>query len=75
MVFFAFHQYLATNVHLNIFFAENYFSFLFAPWNDVSIYLVSNILQVILVLIFCGYLCYARKMPQYFTFRVTKSFT
>ena len=68
MVFFAFHQYLATNFHLMNFFAGNYISVLFAAWNDVSIYPVSNILQVILVFIFCGCLCYARKKPQYFKF-------
>ena len=52
MVFFAFHQYLATNLHINNFFDGNYISVLFASWNNVSIYFVSNILQVILVFIF-----------------------
>ena len=64
MVFFAFHQYLITNFHLTVFFAGKYISVHFAPWNDVSIYFVSNILQVVLVFIFCGCLCYARKEPH-----------
>ena len=41
MVFFAFNQYWATNFH-SIFFAGN-ISVLFATWNDVSIYFVSNV--------------------------------
>ena len=64
MVFFAFNQYLITNFHLTVFFAGKYISVHFAPWNDVSIYFVSNILQVVLVFIFCGCLCYARKEPH-----------
>ena len=64
MVFFAFHEYLITNFHLTVFFAGKYISVHFAPWNDVSIYFVSNILQVVLVFIFCGCLCYARKEPH-----------
>ena len=52
MVFFAFHQYLATNLHINNFFGGNYISVLFAPGNDVSIYFFSSILQVILIFIF-----------------------
>ena len=75
MVFFAFHQYLALNLHWNNFFSGNYISVRFATWNDASIYLVSNILQVILVFTFCGCLYYARKKPQYFTFMARKSFT
>ena len=67
MVFFAFHHYLAANFHLNIFFVGNYISVLFAAWNDVSIYFVSNISWVILIFIFCECLCYLRKKPQYFT--------
>ena len=73
MVIFAFHQYLASNFHLNNFLAGNYISVLFATWNDVSLYFVSNISQVILVFIFCGHLCYARKKPQYFTFTEKKT--
>ena len=62
MVFFAFHHYLAKNFTLNnFFFAGNYISVLFATWNDI-LYFVSNISQVILV-IFCGCLCYTRKKP------------
>ena len=38
MVFFAFHHYLTTNFHLNIFFAGNYISVLFATSHGVSIY-------------------------------------
>ena len=68
MVFFAFHQYLTTNFHVNNFFCGNYISVLFATWNDVSIYFVSNISLVILVFNFCRSLCYLRKKPQYFTF-------
>ena len=75
MVFFAFHQYLATIFHINNFCAANYISIQFATWNNVSVYFVLNISQAILVFIFCGYLCYARKKPQYFTFMVRKSFT
>ena len=70
---FVFHLYLTTNFHLNIFFAGNYISVLFATWNDVSIYFVSNISRYLFI--FCGCLCYARKKPQYFTFTVRKSFT
>ena len=38
MVFFAFHHYLTTNFHLNIFFAGNYISVLFATSHGVSVY-------------------------------------
>ena len=66
---------MATNFHLNIFFfAGNYISVLFTAWNDVLIHFVSNILRVIVVFIFCGCLCCVRKKPQYFTFKVRKSF-
>ena len=72
MVFFAFNNYLATKFHLNNLFAENYIYVLSTTWNDVSFYFVLNIPQVTLVFIFCKYLCYARKKPQYFTFTVRK---
>ena len=76
MVFFASHQYLATNFHLNNFFCwELYFCPIIATWNDVSIYFVPNISQVILVFIFCKCLCYAWKKPQHFTFTVRNSLT
>ena len=60
MVFFAFHHYLASKFHLNNFLAGNYISVPFATWNDVSLYFVSNISQVILVFSFyCFYfLCF-----------------
>ena len=72
MVFFAFHQYL--NFHWIFFFVGNYSFVLFATWNDVSIYLVSNISQVILVFTFCEFLCCSRNKPQYFTFMLRKPF-
>ena len=53
MVCFAFHDYLATSFYSNIFFfAGNYIPVLFANWNDVSIYFVSHISQVILGFVF-----------------------
>ena len=75
MVFFDFHQYLAPNFHLNIFFSLETVFVLFATSNDVSLHLVSNILQVIVLFIFCAFLCYARNKPQYFTFKLRKFFT
>ena len=57
MVFFAFHHYLVTKFHLNNFFCwELHFCpICYLKW-CISVYIVSNISQVILVFVYWGYL-------------------
>ena len=66
MVIFAFHQYLASNFHLNNFLAGNYISVLFATWNDVSLYFVSNISQFIPVFTFMWIFMLCKKKATIF---------
>ena len=65
MVFFAFHQYLTTNFHVNNFFCGNYISVLFATWNDVSIYFFQIFHTLSLFLFFADVYAMQKKKPQF----------